>query len=125
MNFKSDPSDFFHPNYSFSNERYHRGVYKELSKTTCYSSIFTAGLWRMFGNHTPLNESIKIFEELLNSGVNHFDLGNNYGRPPGSAEKQFGEADKIRDQIAGLGISLIDHKNNTLWMKKEPIKAEN
>ena len=40
-------------------------------------------------------------------------------------EKQFEEADKIRDQIAGLGISLIDHKNRTLWMKKEPVKAEN
>jgi len=39
-------------------------------------------------------------------------------------EKQFEEADKIRDQIAGLGISLIDHKNKTLWMKKEVIKSE-
>ena len=39
-------------------------------------------------------------------------------------EKQFEEADKIRDQIAGLGISLIDHKNKTLWMKKEAIKSE-
>ena len=39
-------------------------------------------------------------------------------------EKQFEEADKIRDQIAGIGISLIDHKNKTLWMKKEAIKSE-
>ena len=39
-------------------------------------------------------------------------------------EKQFEEADKIRDQIAGLGISLIDHKSKTLWMKKEAIKSE-
>ena len=39
-------------------------------------------------------------------------------------EKQFEEADKIRDQIAGLGISLIDHKNKTLWMKKEPIRED-
>ena len=39
-------------------------------------------------------------------------------------EKQFEEADKIREQISGLGISLIDHKNKTLWMKKESIKAE-
>jgi len=39
-------------------------------------------------------------------------------------EKQFEEADKIRDQIAGLGISLIDHKNKTLWMKKEAIRSE-
>ena len=52
-----------------------------------------------------------------------FDLINK--RETLRAEKQFDEADKIRDQIAGLGISLIDHKNRTLWMKKEPVKAEN
>ena len=39
-------------------------------------------------------------------------------------EKQFEDADKIRDKIASMGISLIDHKNKTLWMKKETIKAE-
>jgi cysteinyl-tRNA synthetase len=39
-------------------------------------------------------------------------------------DKKFEEADKIRDQIASLGISLIDHKKKTLWMKKESIKAE-
>ena len=39
-------------------------------------------------------------------------------------QKQFEEADKIRDEIASIGISLIDHKSRTLWMKKETIKAE-
>ena len=39
-------------------------------------------------------------------------------------EKKFEDADKIREEIASLGISLIDHKNKTLWMKKESIKAE-
>ena len=39
-------------------------------------------------------------------------------------QKQFEEADKIRDEIASRGISLIDHKNRTIWMKKETIKAE-
>jgi len=51
-----------------------------------------------------------------------FDLINK--RETLRAQKQFEDADKIRDQIAGLGISLIDHKNKTLWMKKEPIKSE-
>ena len=40
------------------------------------------------------------------------------------SEKQFEEADRIRDKIAEMGISLIDHKNKTLWMKKEEINAE-
>ena len=62
---------------------------------------------------TVSDEEIKSIFELINK------------RETLREEKQFEEADKIRDQIAGLGISLIDHKNNTLWMKKEPIKAEN
>ena len=38
--------------------------------------------------------------------------------------KQFDEADTIRDRISNMGIHLIDHKTKTLWMKKEKIKAE-
>lgn len=40
------------------------------------------------------------------------------------AQKQFQEADKIRDQISEMGIELIDHKNRTTWMKNEKIKSD-
>ncbi len=40
-------------------------------------------------------------------------------------EKQFEEADKIRDKLNEMNIELIDHKGRTIWMKKENIKAEN
>ena len=39
--------------------------------------------------------------------------------------KQFEEADSIRDKISDMGIHLIDHKEKTLWMKKEIINVEN
>lgn len=39
-------------------------------------------------------------------------------------EKQFQEADKIRDKINEMNIELIDHKGRTIWIKKEKIKAE-
>ncbi|MDC0639130.1 cysteine--tRNA ligase [Nitrosopumilus sp.] len=39
-------------------------------------------------------------------------------------EKQFEEADKIRDQLNEMNIELIDHKGKTIWMKKEKIKSE-
>ena len=39
-------------------------------------------------------------------------------------EKEFEEADSIRDVIEEMGISLIDHKNRTLWMKKEKINSD-
>ena len=40
-------------------------------------------------------------------------------------EKQFAEADKIRNKLNEMNIELIDHKGKTIWMKKEFIKAEN
>jgi cysteinyl-tRNA synthetase len=39
-------------------------------------------------------------------------------------EKQFEDADKIRDKINEMNIELIDHKERTIWMKKENINAE-
>ena len=39
-------------------------------------------------------------------------------------EKQFEEADKIRDKLNEMNIELIDHKEKTVWMIKEKIKAE-
>ena len=40
-------------------------------------------------------------------------------------QKQYQEADKIRKQISEIGVTLIDHKNRTLWMKQEKIGIEN
>jgi len=40
-------------------------------------------------------------------------------------EKQFGDADKIRDKLNEMNVELIDHKGRTIWLKKENIKAEN
>ncbi len=39
--------------------------------------------------------------------------------------KEFSEADKIRDKLNEMNVELIDHKEKTIWMKKEFIKAEN
>ena len=40
------------------------------------------------------------------------------------AQKRYQEADKIRDQIAAQNVVLLDHKNKTIWMKKEKILAD-
>lgn len=40
-------------------------------------------------------------------------------------EKKFEDADKIRDKLNEMNVELIDHKEKTIWMKKEKIKAEN
>jgi cysteinyl-tRNA synthetase len=40
-------------------------------------------------------------------------------------QKKFQEADIIRKQISDMNVTLIDHKNKTLWMKQEKIGIEN
>ena len=106
MNFLEDPSDYFYQKKNLNSERQLNGVYKDLSKTSCFTSIMTAGLWRLFGNHITFDDSKKMFFNLIDSGINHFDLGNNYGRPPGSAEEFFGKAlDDIKDLRDELIIS--------------------
>lgn len=40
-------------------------------------------------------------------------------------EKQFEEADKVRDKLNEMNVEVIDHKDRTVWMKKENIRAEN
>ncbi|MGQ0772488.1 MAG: cysteine--tRNA ligase [Nitrososphaerota archaeon] len=40
------------------------------------------------------------------------------------AQKQYQEADKVREQISQMNIVLLDHKGKTIWMKKEKIKAD-
>ena len=61
---------------------------------------------------TVSDDEIKTVFELINK------------REALRGEKQFEDADKIRERISNMGISLIDHKNKTLWMKKEMVKAE-
>lgn len=62
----------------------------------------------------------KITEEEK-SAVNELIRKRNLSRE----QKQYQEADKIRNQILEMGIMLIDHKNRTLWMKQEKIGIEN
>ena len=58
------------------------------------------------------NEKLEIDELIKN-------------REKARKEKQFEDADKIRDKLNEMNIELIDHKGKTIWMRKENIKAEN
>src|SRR6201990_2678717 len=62
------------------------------------------GLWHNFG-HVDVTETYrKILHLAFDSGITHFDLANNYGPPPGSAEENFGrilrqDFQRYRDQM--------------------------
>ena len=49
------------------------------------------GLWHNFGHVDQLENSAKILQLAFDNGITHFDLANNYGPPPGSAEENFGK----------------------------------
>jgi L-glyceraldehyde 3-phosphate reductase len=62
------------------------------------------GLWHNFGGVDTLENCRKILQLAFDSGITHFDLANNYGPPPGSAEENFGRILKedfhgYRDQM--------------------------
>ena len=48
------------------------------------------GLWQNFGGDEPLDRQPAIIRRAFDLGITHFDLANNYGPPPGSAEENFG-----------------------------------
>ena len=48
------------------------------------------GLWHNFGDATLIENSRQLLQRAFDLGITHFDLANNYGPPPGSAERNFG-----------------------------------
>jgi L-glyceraldehyde 3-phosphate reductase len=48
------------------------------------------GLWHNFGGETPHESGRRMIARAFDLGITHFDLANNYGPPPGSAEESFG-----------------------------------
>ena len=63
------------------------------------------GLWQNFGEDRPLETMRAILVRAFELGITHFDLANNYGPPPGSAERHFGEI--LRTDFAGLRNRLV------------------
>src|SRR3954471_19657564 len=66
--------------------------------------VISLGCWQNFGDVDNLKEARKILLRSFDLGITHFDLANNYGPPPGSAEKNVGKILKsdlraYRDQM--------------------------
>jgi L-glyceraldehyde 3-phosphate reductase len=52
--------------------------------------LLTLGLWHNFGGDSPFETARAMVRRAFDLGITHFDLANNYGPPPGSAEEAFG-----------------------------------
>ena len=71
-------------------ERYDRMRYNRVGRSGLKLPALSLGLWHNFGNERPLDTQRAIVRRAFDLGVTHFDLANNYGPPPGSAEENFG-----------------------------------
>ena len=85
--------------------RYETMSYNRCGRSGLKLPALSLGLWHNFGEDTPHRTKRAICRKAFDLGITHFDLANNYGPPPGSAETAFGEI--LRTDFAGYRDELI------------------
>ncbi|GAA3927918.1 L-glyceraldehyde 3-phosphate reductase [Streptomyces gulbargensis] len=79
------------PLYRASADRYDTMEYRRTGRSGLKLPAISLGLWHNFGDDRTLDSQRAILRRAFDLGVTHFDLANNYGPPPGSAELNFGK----------------------------------
>lgn len=101
--------------YLANPERYTQMQYRRCGKSGLKLPAISLGLWHNFGYVDQLENSRNIVKLAFDSGITHFDLANNYGPPPGSAEENFGTILK-QDFSAYRDEMIISSKAGyTMW----------
>ena len=101
--------------YIASADRYQTMQYRRCGNSGIKLPAISLGLWHNFGHVDVADNYRKILHLAFDSGITHFDLANNYGPPPGSAEENFGKILKedFRDYRDELIIS--SKAGYTMW----------
>jgi L-glyceraldehyde 3-phosphate reductase len=86
-------------------DRYAKMKYNRVGRSGLKLPAISLGLWHNFGHDTVHETKRAICRKAFDLGITHFDLANNYGPPPGSAETAFGEI--LRTDFAGLRDELV------------------
>jgi L-glyceraldehyde 3-phosphate reductase len=73
------------------------------------------GLWHNFGDNTQLDVSRQLLRHAFDHGITHFDLANNYGPPPGSAEVNFGRIMREDFQAHRDELIISTKAGYTMW----------
>ena len=88
-----------------SDKRYDEMPYARCGRSGVKLPPISLGLWHNFGGVDPLENSRSMVLRAFDLGITHFDLANNYGPPPGSAEETFGQL--LRQDLARYRDELI------------------
>ncbi|MDE3028913.1 MAG: L-glyceraldehyde 3-phosphate reductase [Paracoccaceae bacterium] len=92
-------------NWTPATTRYDSMIYRHCGKSGLKLPAISLGLWHNFGHDTAHHVKRAICQTAFDAGITHFDLANNYGPPPGSAEEAFGEI--LRTDFKGYRDELI------------------
>jgi L-glyceraldehyde 3-phosphate reductase len=76
--------------YQPLHDRYEKIAYNNCGKSGLKLPAISLGLWHNFGGVDVLENGRAMMRAAFDNGITHFDLANNYGPPPGSAEENFG-----------------------------------
>ena len=77
--------------YQADSERYVQMPYNKCGKWGLKLPAISLGLWHNFGGVDDFENGRAMCRRAFDLGITHFDLANNYGPPPGSAEENFGK----------------------------------
>lgn len=76
--------------YTANKDRYGKMTYRRSGNSGLLLPAISLGLWHNFGSVDSFDTIVRILTHAFDSGITHFDLANNYGPEPGTAESNFG-----------------------------------
>jgi L-glyceraldehyde 3-phosphate reductase len=91
--------------YLANSQRYEQMTYTRCGRSGLQLPKISLGLWQNFGGTTSYENAREMVLKSFDRGITHFDLANNYGPPPGSAEENFGRI--VRADLASHRDELI------------------
>lgn len=77
--------------YTAAEKRYETMEYRRCGNSGVVLPAISLGLWHNFGEITPIDTQRQMLRTAFDNGIFHFDIANNYGPPPGEAERNFGK----------------------------------
>ena len=86
-------------------DRYDRMQYKYCGKSGLQLPLISLGLWHNFGSVDNFSVATDMIKYAFDHGITHFDLANNYGPVPGSAETNFGRI--LKENFQGYRDEMI------------------
>jgi L-glyceraldehyde 3-phosphate reductase len=103
------------PHVPAANRYENPNLYRRCGRSGVKLPALSLGLWHNFGAVDDFANSRSLVLRAFDLGITHFDLANNYGPPPGSAEETFGKI--LRDDLAGYRDELIisTKAGYTMW----------